>query len=202
MVNTMQCADRDDGLGRDPTSTIDVRHPRHGGRLLLRPVLPRDQDLLRRMIGRLSPATRYNRFHGALKELPPEVLHRMTHVEGERHLALVVTSTSDDGEVLVAEGRYAADECGEDAELALVVDDRWQGCGIGALLLRALVEAAGDAGLRRLRGSVLRSNSRMLLLAKRFGFSFSRDSDDARLIRVEISPGVRHRLEPPAPARA
>jgi GNAT superfamily N-acetyltransferase len=50
------------------------------------------------------------------------------------------------------------------AEVAFVVEDGWQGRGLGAILLNAVLDAAETRGLRRFRASVRAENHRMLRL--------------------------------------
>jgi RimJ/RimL family protein N-acetyltransferase len=52
-------------------------------------------------------------------------------------------------------------------EIAIVIDDRWQGRGLGTRLLGELVEYAKRKGLRRFRAYVLADNLRMLKLVQR-----------------------------------
>ena len=76
-----------------------------------------------------------------------------------------------DGESLVAVARgeivghamYV--RAGDEAEFAVLVEDRWQGRGVGKLLLTALAERADERGVRTFTGAVLGENRRMLGLA-------------------------------------
>ena len=53
------------------------------------------------------------------------------------------------------------------AEVALVVEDAWQGRGLGPLLLEALLDAAAARGHERFCAYVLAENRRMLVLLGR-----------------------------------
>jgi len=50
--------------------------------------------------------------------------------------------------------------------------------------MQRLVEAARDAGYRRMTGNVLPDNDSMLKLAARLKFARSRDEDDPTLVKV------------------
>jgi hypothetical protein len=52
-----------------------------GESLTLRPITPDDSDVLQAYVRGLSPESRYNRFFGALQELPPAELERVTHLD-------------------------------------------------------------------------------------------------------------------------
>src|SRR4029077_2568580 len=66
--------------------------------LTLRPITPDDSDVLQAYVRGLSPESRYNRFFGALQELPPAELERVTHLDRRYDLALV--AETDVGAVL------------------------------------------------------------------------------------------------------
>ena len=70
-------------------------------------------------------------------------------------------------------------------EFGLSVDDRWQGHGIGAALLRNLECRAAAFGAKQLFGDTLRSNEAMMALARKSGFAFSDSPGDWRLVRFE-----------------
>ena len=118
-------------VGHYPTELIDVWHSRDRERLTLRPVLPQDVGFLDGLIRWLAPAARYNSFHGAVGELPCEVLRDMTQVNYTQCLALAITSRESEGEIMVVDARYVVDDSGRSAEVALMVDDRWQRKGPG-----------------------------------------------------------------------
>ncbi|HUP07289.1 MAG TPA: GNAT family protein [Caldimonas sp.] len=161
-----------------------------GQRFTLRPVEPRDLGLLAEMFRRTSGASRYDRFHGAVNELPLHVLRDFTHVDHRTHVALVITCGAPEGEIVVAEARYTVDVGASTGEFAVLVEDRWQRRGLGERAVRSLVEAACRAGLRRLRGDVLRTNAAMLALMKRCGFGRTAGAREARAVAFEKRLGV------------
>lgn len=70
-------------------------------------------------------------------------------------------------------------------EFGLSIDDRRQGHGIGAALLKNLERRAAALGAMRMFGDTLRSNEAMMSLARSSGFSFTRHPDDWKLARFE-----------------
>lgn len=167
-----------------PATLIEQRVLSDGAHLTLRPVLPQDALLLAALIERLSPASRRNRFFGAVK-LSAERLMQLACVDYARQMVLVVTGGRGADELVIAEARFCVDGTGSAAEFAIMVDDTWAGRGIGTWLMQALRCAAVDAGVRRLRGDVLASNAAMHSLMQRCGFDCTPSDDDERLICVE-----------------
>ncbi len=180
-----------------PATLIDAWTLRNGARVTLRPVLPQDHGLLGDMIQRLSQATRYNRFHGAVSGLSTAMLHHMTQVDYRRHLAFVITTTDGEREQVVADARYAVDDEGDSAEFAIVVDDEWQRRGLAERAVRALGAAARRGGLRWLHGSVLSANAPMLALMQRCQYRCTPHRKDDRLVHVETR--VDHAASTTAP---
>jgi acetyltransferase len=156
-----------------------------GSRVTIRTMQPADHDIERRFVTELSPASRYYRFHSALKELTPAMLERFTHVNYPDDMALIATLPEGGGEREIGVARYARFPGTDRAEIAVVVADAWQGKGIGARLLLDLRALAMEAGIRHFEASVLPGNKRMLELARSVGFTIreahSRDSQTLEL---------------------
>lgn len=169
---------------RYPFDLVDVWHARNGERVLVRPVHPQDLELARAFVRELSPESRYNRFHGALKELTPGMARWATHVDYDRHMALIAVHYRDGQEVEIGAARYVVRADGETAEFAVAVADAWQGQGVGVRLLSDLMRVAASRGLRWMEGEVLASNRGMLALARRLGFDYRKPHRDARLVTV------------------
>jgi acetyltransferase len=56
---------------------------------------PDDMALEAQFVRRLSRASRYQRFMVSLNELPPAKLDQLTHVDQDRHVALVAAMERD-----------------------------------------------------------------------------------------------------------
>ena len=138
-----------------------------GSRVRVRPLRPReDAPALERMFGRLSDRTRYLRYFGPKKEFPRQKLRRFAGPDGRNRLGLVALDPGDPREIIAF---VCYDREGEEdaAEYAAVVEDRWQGKGLGLQMTRLLVEEARARGIRHLYALVLPENRPMLgLLGK------------------------------------
>jgi RimJ/RimL family protein N-acetyltransferase len=137
------------------------------GGLRLRAICAEDEPRLIAFHDRLSQQTAYQRFFTALKRLPTNWAHFLANVDYEKRLALVIDTPGPDGIELVAVARYEPTHDPDVAEVAFVVQDAWQGKGLGRLLLRELLAAAASRGIRRFRAYVLPDNVRMLRLLSR-----------------------------------
>jgi GNAT superfamily N-acetyltransferase len=91
----------------------------------------------------------------------------------------------DGFQTIVGEARYAFHPENESFEFGVSIDDRWQGHGIGAALLKNLECRAAAFGARSLFGDTLRSNDGMMGLARKSGYAFTNHPDDWKLVRFE-----------------
>ena len=158
----------------------------HGGRsLTVRFLEPGDAEALQAYFRSLASGSRYNRFLGAMSELPHNLLADFIHVgEGDR-FSVIATMAIDGHETIVGEARYAFDPDKDSFEFGLSIDDRWQRQGIGSALMRNLECRAAAFGATRLFGDTLRTNQAMIALARKSGFDFTNNPDDWKLVRFE-----------------
>src|SRR5258705_9268639 len=136
----------------------DVLRSRNGELVTVRFVEPRDAEALQNYFRSLTTRSRYNRFLGATRELPPSLLEDFIHIGEADRFSVVATMLVDGRETIVGEARYAFESDTASIEFGLSIDDRWQGHGIGKALLKNLECRAASFGAERLFGDTLRSN--------------------------------------------
>jgi acetyltransferase len=140
---------------------------RDGTRVRIRPILPEDEPRLITLYDRLSRQTRYQRFFGVMKRLPPDWAHSLANVDYRRRMALVAERDLDWRPELIGVARYEPSVEEGTAEVAIVIQDFWQGRGLGTILLKEILRAADAHGIHRFCGHVLADNQRMLALLSR-----------------------------------
>jgi RimJ/RimL family protein N-acetyltransferase len=126
-------------------------------------VQPTDAPALQRFLGRCSERTIYLRFFGSLNEFTQEKAQYFAHTDGTDHFAFVALDPDDPDEI-IAVVRYDREPGEEQAEYAAIVEDSWQGHGVGIDLTRRLVDVACANGVRAFYAMVMGKNRRMLEL--------------------------------------
>jgi GNAT superfamily N-acetyltransferase len=162
-------------------------------RVTTRPVRAGDEARLSRMWPRLSMETIYRRFHSPIRGLPPATVHHLVAVDHDLREALVAVIGDD----VVGVARYDRSPADPDsAEFAVVVEDAWQGFGVGRQLLGELTALAASRGIGRLTAIVQMDNDRMVWLIRRLlpGSRLTRDSG-TYLVESPLAP-LPGRLEP------
>jgi GNAT superfamily N-acetyltransferase len=168
----------------------DVLRLRSGGSVTVRFIEPGDAEALQAYVRSLTTGSRYNRFLGAMSELPHNLLEDFIHVGEADRFSVIATMIIDGRETIVGEARYAFDPRNDSFEFGLSVDDRWQGQGVGSALLSNLECRAAAFGATRLFGDTLRSNAVMIALARKSGFAFLNNPDDWKLVRFQKASGL------------
>ena len=142
---------------------------RDGTCVPVREIRAEDAVALRRLVARSSERSIELRFFGPMRELSEARARRFAEVDGVDRFALVALDPEDEGEI-VAVVRYEREAGTDGAEYAALVEDRFQGRGLGIGLTRCLIEAARERGIGRLHALVMRENRVMLGLLRSLEF--------------------------------
>ena len=154
---------------------------------LIRPIRPEDEPLIYNLFKTLSEESIVSRFNQRLTDMPHERLARYCQLDYERELAFVaVTEESPGKEQVIADVRMLKMPDLETAELAILVADEWQGHGIGTVLIDYCVRIARELEIRTLLMEILRTNAKMLHLAKDSGFEETFTDEDMVRVVLEL----------------
>jgi RimJ/RimL family protein N-acetyltransferase len=145
---------------------------RDGTVVQVRPIRADDEERLRAFHARLSPDAIRFRFFYPLPVLPQRLLEHLTHLDYTTRMALVATVGTGDQEQIIAVVRYEGLRAGE-AEVAFLVEDRWQGHGIATALLYRLAAYARQQGYTTFVAEVLEANHRMREALRMAGFPYT-----------------------------
>jgi acetyltransferase len=155
---------------------------------LIRPIRPEDEPLIYNLFKTLSEETIVFRFNQRLSDMPHERLARYCQLDYERELAFVaLVRESPEQERIIADVRMLKMPDLETAELAILVADEWQGHGIGTMLIDYCIRIARELEVKTLWMEILRTNSRMLHIAKASGFKEACSEED--MVRVVLDLG-------------
>ena len=157
-------------LSWDPWDSIELAD---GERLTVRQLRGDDVERLRRLHGRLSPASLRRRFMTACPRPSDAMLARLVDLDHRDREALVAVA----GDEIMAVARYHRRPGTAEAEVAITVADAWQRRGIARALVRRLVERARENGIDAFVGII------------------SGENDPARGLLRTLAPGAERRFE-------
>lgn len=162
----------------------------------LRPARPEDRPLFVEFLKRLSPQARTFRFFSEVNpETAADLLLRKPPDEDK--VTLVVLT--GDPERIIATGEYVQEGPGStSAEVAFLVDDWYQGRGLGSLLLERLALIGVQRGIQRFHAFTLAENKQMLDVFKASGFQVESHADSGEVevsFAIEPSPEMVAKFE-------
>jgi acetyltransferase len=141
-----------------------------GRPVYLRRLHAEDRPLIEEFLAGIDADDLRMRFFGGFRAVSPALLDHLLRVDDPERLVLVAIGTDGCGrQEVLAVGRAHA-SAATTAELALLVRSNLKGLGLGAALLARLIAHCRHRGISQLVAEVLQQNTRMLRLAKRFGF--------------------------------
>jgi acetyltransferase len=161
---------------------------RSGADVLVRPIRPEDEPLIVAFHDRLSERTVVQRYFTSLDlsaRTAHERLTRICFIDYDRELALVAEVNDPvKGKLIAGVSRMIRQDHGQEATLAVVVADDFQGQGLGEELMRHALAAARAEGVEQVLVYFLPENTRMRSLSKKLGFACF---EEKGLIRGRLS---------------
>ena len=171
---------RDEQLPRSairpyPTQYSGEWVTRGGDRLRIRPIRPEDEPKMVVFHGKLSDQTVHMRYLAGISYQQRTAHDRLSHVcaiDYDLEMALVAErlENGDGRGEIVGVGRLIRDTEMNSGEFALIVSDNFQRRGLGAELLRRLIEIGREERLDTIQGWIAPSNVAMQNLSRKLGF--------------------------------
>ena len=134
-----------------------------------RAIKPSDEDAMRRLFYRFSDKTIYRRFFYPIKTMPHDKMQDYVNVDYSRALSIVALVDEPDQGKIIAEARFARKEQSAYGDVAFVVDEKYQGLGIGTYLYNMLIRLAKSRGLKGFTADVLETNRGMIKIFEKGG---------------------------------
>ncbi len=157
-----------------PTKYVASHSLRGGEEILIRPILPEDEVRMiqfHRELSENSVLQRYLKILHYDEKTLKEKMSRLCFSDYNLEIPLVVQKMHWEKEAILAVSRLSKIPNTKAGIFSLVVQDAWQGKGIGTALLKKILEIAKEEGVKELLAKMLPENEKMLSLCKKFGFS-------------------------------
>jgi len=152
-----------------PSQYIKTVHGKDGTPINLRPIRPEDEPAISKFHETLSDRSVYLRYFGPLvlsERVTHERLARVCFADYNREIPIVAEHA---GEV-IAVGRLSRLHESTTARLTMLVSDRFQGQGIGHLMVQHLLDIGHAEKLTRVIAHILADNVPMQKLCEKYGF--------------------------------
>lgn len=146
-----------------------------GAVVLVRPILPEDEPLLKAFIDRVTKEDLYYRYFSEISEFTHDDLAKMTQIDYDREMAFVAINTGGD---IIGVTRAMSDPDNREAEFAVLVRSDLKGNTLGYQLMRKLLRYTKARGILRLTAITMPENRNMIQLAKKLGFTVETQFED------------------------
>jgi acetyltransferase len=155
----------------------------------VRPIRPEDEPAMVRFHASLSERSVYLRYFHLMnleRRTSHERLMRTCFIDYDREMALIAEHRNPEtGEPeILGVGRMTKINGTTEAEVAVLVSDKWQNRGIGKELLGRLRMVGTDEQLTRLTADILPDNRGMMRICEKLGFTLKHSLDD-EVVRAE-----------------
>ncbi|MCF8112715.1 MAG: GNAT family N-acetyltransferase [Desulfotignum sp.] len=136
-------------------------------RVRFRPIKPSDEEQMRRLFYKFSDEAIYYRYFHTITTMPHAKMQEYVNVDW-RHTLSIVGLVGEPGEgVIIAEARYLCGPSGNDAEIALIVDENYSNHGIATHMVHFLIKLGKDRGVEFFTAEVLYSNRKIMNVFKK-----------------------------------
>ena len=155
----------------------------------IRPILPEDEAMMVTFHATLSDRSVFLRYLQPMI-LQDRVVHdRLSHIchcDYDREMALVAEGKDANGErAIMAVSRLSKLHGTEDARLSVLVNDNYQGMGLGGELIGRMLKIARDEHLKGLNAILTDDNQAMRRIFEKLGFRVE-PSGNAGLLMASI----------------
>jgi acyl-CoA hydrolase len=127
-----------------------------------RAIKPSDEEEMRRLFYRFSDEAVYYRYFSPIKTMPHAKMQQYVNVDFSQVMSIVGLV----GEVgmghIVAEARFVKWPARPYADVAFIVDEKYQGIGVASYLYKMLIRLAKDRGIHGFTADVLTTNKAMM----------------------------------------
>ena len=165
-------------LGKPYPAEFECKTVFDGTGMLIRPVKPTDEDLMKDLFYAFSPKTVRQRFFSERVTQPR--MERMTQVNIDYDYSMTFGMFTGEGDLekMIAVCGYEREPKTGSAEVFFAVRDAWQGKGIGTYMLKTLINVGKSRNVKTFTAEVLVNNVNMLNLFYRTGLDVSAKLED------------------------
>ncbi len=173
-----------------PTRYVAAWTMRDSNPVTIRPIRPEDEPAMVRFHETLSERSVYLRYFHLMnleQRTQHERLTRICFIDYDREMALVAERRNPEtGESeILGVGRMMKIHGTTEAEVAVLISDKWQGRGLGKELLARLLIVGVDEKLSKLTADILPDNREVMRICEKLGFTLKHSLDD-EVVRAEF----------------
>jgi RimJ/RimL family protein N-acetyltransferase len=130
---------------------------------------PSYEESMRRFFYRCSTETVFYRFFYSVKTMGHDKMQAYVNVDYTKEFSVVGFGGKKGENRIVAEARLVESDDGKAGEVAFLVDENYQGSGVGSYLMKLLIDEGKKRMLEELYAEVLPDNQPMIKVFEKSG---------------------------------
>ncbi len=151
-------------------SEITAKHTfKNGLQARFRAIKPSDEEEMRHLFYRFSDEAVYYRYFTSIKTMPHTKMQEYVNVDYNQVMSIVGLIYEPGQGTIIAEARYVKEPRRPWADVAFIVDEKFNGLGIASFMYQNLMRLAKDRGLQGFTADVLSSNQGMMKVFEKGG---------------------------------
>ncbi|NQU63380.1 MAG: GNAT family N-acetyltransferase [SAR324 cluster bacterium] len=167
-------------------SEITTKHTfRNGQEVRFRAIKPSDEEEMRHLFYRFSDEAVYYRYFTSIKTMHHTKMQEYVNVDYNQVMSIVGLIYAPGKGNIIAEARYVKEPRRPWADVAFIVDEKFNGLGIASYLYQMLIRLGKERGLQGFTADVLSSNHGMMKVFEKGG-----------LVKAKLEYGVYKLMMP------
>ncbi|HFC7281141.1 TPA: N-acetyltransferase family protein, partial [Neisseria meningitidis] len=147
------------------------------------PLLPEDAEAKQQFVRSLSPEARYTRFMTHTNELPAATLARLCNPDYHCEAAWTAKDADSNIVAVVRHSRLNRNEC----EFGITLAEHMRGSGLAQKMMELIIQTAAQQGYRTMSADILKTNTPMIKLAEKSGFTLKESDTEKNLYRAYLN---------------
>ncbi|HEZ1604385.1 TPA: bifunctional acetate--CoA ligase family protein/GNAT family N-acetyltransferase [Neisseria meningitidis] len=147
------------------------------------PLLPEDAEAKQQFVRNLDPEARYTRFMTHTNELPAATLARLCNPDYHCEAAWTAKDADSNIVAVVRHSRLNRNEC----EFGITLAEHMRGSGLAQKMMELIIQTAAQQGYRTMSADILKTNTPMIKLAEKSGFTLKESDTEKNLYRAYLN---------------
>ncbi|MBF0389418.1 MAG: GNAT family N-acetyltransferase [Desulfamplus sp.] len=145
-----------------PAHIVQSETFKGGVTLRFRAIKPSDEESMRRFFYRCSDEMRFYRFFYSIKTMSHDKMQEYINIDYSKEFSVVALTGNTEDERIVAEARFVKDERTSYGDVAFLIEETYQGIGVGSYMLNLLMSIAREQGIKGFSAEVISDNHPMM----------------------------------------
>ena len=140
---------------------------KNGLKVRFRPIKPSDEEQMRRLFYRFSDEAIYARYFSSITTMPHSKMQEYVNIDWHHNMSIIGLIGEPGEGIVISEARYLGGKSNLNAEIAILVDEKYNNLGIATCMVNLLMKLGKERGIDVFIAEVLFSNNKIIKVFKK-----------------------------------